>query len=204
MNTERNMKRNGSLFTSIALSLLVSVSGGLIWGGRLAQAAIQAQTSGSAQTGGSAQSNTAPQAEATTASKPVDSTLSIPVSGTVTAVDGTRITFSGNVTVNSSAVTDVVGIPPFVMLTFDCSGVTAISGTPGSQKVYDTTGFQVIKIRSLQPSDAVTITVPVNQTGAGVTLASAWQVTANLGFNTTTGQITSGTLSAATAPTAVQ
>lgn len=196
MNTERNMKRKGSLFTSIALSLLASVSGGLIWGGTLAQAAIQAQT------GGSAQSSTAPQAEATTASKTVDSTLSIPVSGTVTAVDGSRITFSGNVTINSSAVTDVVGIPPFVMLTFDCSGVAATSGTPGAQKMYDTTGFQVIKIRSLQPSDAVVITVPINQTGAGVTLASAWQVTANLSFNTTTGQITSGTLSAAALPTA--
>lgn len=197
MNTERNMKRKGSLFTSIALSLLVSVSGVLIWGGTLAQAAIQTQASGAAQ------SNTASQSEATTASKTVDSTLSIPVSGTVTAADGARITFSGNVTVSSSAVTDVVGIPPFVMLTFDCSGVAAISGTTGSQKMYDTSGFQVIKIRSLQPSDTIVITVPINQTGAGVTLANAWQVTANLSFNTT-GQITSGTLSAATAPTAAQ
>jgi hypothetical protein len=197
MNTERNMKRKGSLFPSIVLSLFVSVSGGLIWGGTLAQAAIQAQA------GGSAQSSTTSQASATAASTTVDSTLSIPVSATVTMADGTSIALSGNVTVNSSAVMDVVGIPPFLMLTFDCSGVTATSGTPTARKMYDTSGFQVNKIRMLQPSDTVVITVPINQTAARVTLASTWQVTANLSFNTT-GQLTGGTLAAASAPTAAQ
>src|SRR5690242_21210216 len=117
MNTERNLKRKGSWFGSTALSLLFSVSGGLMWGGAPAQAAARTQS------GGSAQSSTTTQAAATQASTTVDSTLSIPVSGTVRTADGTSITFSGNVTVNSSAVTDVVGIPPFVMLAFDCSGV---------------------------------------------------------------------------------
>jgi len=182
MSTERNMKNMGSSFGSIALSLLVLASAGLVWCGTPAQSA------------------TTTQAAAPAPSATVDSTLSIPVSGSVTAADGTKITFAGNVTVKSSAVTNVVGIPPFVMLTFDCSGVNATSGAGAKLKTYDTTGFQVNKIRTLQPNDVITITVPVNQIGAGVTLANAWQVTATLSFNTT-GQLTGGTLSAAAAPT---
>ena len=151
------------------MSLLVVVIGVLAWGGTQAQAAT------------------------------VDSTLSIPVSGTVTAADGTRITFSGNVVVSSSAVMDVAGIPPFTMLTFDCSGVTATSGSGANKKTYDTRGYQVTKIREIVATDVITMTAPLDQTGASPLLASTWQVTATLNFNTATGQLTSGTLAATAA-----
>ena len=59
----------------------------------------------------------------------VDSTLSIPVSTTFTAADGTKFTVAGNVVVNCSAVTDATDVPPFVILTFDASGLTVTSGT---------------------------------------------------------------------------
>ena len=201
MNTERNLKRRRSLFGSIALSLLVSVSGGLMWGGTPAQADTPAKAGTTAKAGTAAQSGTTTQTAATAAAT-VDSTLTIPVSGNVTAADGTRIAFSGNVIVNSSAVTDVVGIPPFVMLTIDCSGVTGSSGAGASAKSYNTGGFQVIKIRTLQPSDAIDLTAPINQIGNAPTLAKSWQVTATLNFNTSTGQLTSGSLSAVAAPAA--
>jgi hypothetical protein len=196
MNTERNMKRKGSLFGSIALSLLVSVSGGLFWSGTSVQADTRAKS------GGSTQSGTTTQATATAANATVDSTLSIPVSGTVMAADGTRITFGGQVVISSSAVMDVVGIPPFTMLTIDCSGVTGTSGTGANQKSYNTGGFEVIKIRELHPTDAIDLTAPINQIGNTPALARAWQVTATLNFNTTTGQLSSGSLSAVAAPAA--
>src|ERR1044072_424660 len=110
MNTERNMKRRRSLFGSIGLSLVAWIIGGLMWGGMAAQAAT------------------------------TDSSLSIPVSGSAVATDGTKITFSGSVAVTSSAVTDVVGIPPFVIVTFDCSNVIATSGAGGQQVTYETRG----------------------------------------------------------------
>jgi hypothetical protein len=184
MNTKRNLKRKGSLFGSILLSLLVLVSS------MPASADTQTQT----------QSGTAAQSDAAAQSSTIDSTLSIPVSGTVAAADGSTITLSGSVIVNCSAVTNVAPIAPFVMVTFDCSGVIATSGTGTSRRTYDTSGFQVTKIRDLQPSDAITVTVPINPIGASVTLARAWQVTASLTFNTTTAKITGGTLSATAAP----
>lgn len=176
MSTERSMNRRRSLFGSIALSLLVGVMGVLAWGGNSAQAAT------------------------------VDSTLSIPVSGSTMAADGTKITFSGNVIVTSSAVMDVVGIPPFTMLKFDCSNVVATSGAGANKVTYDTRGYQVTKIRELVATDVITMTAPIDQTGASPLLAKTWEVTATLNFNTTTGQLTSGTLTATsnTATTAAQ
>jgi len=207
MNTERNLKRRRSLFGSIALSLLVSVSGGLVWSGTPAQADTSAQSGATAPSGKAAKSGATAQSGATTqtataANTTVDSTLTIPVSGNVTAADGTRISFSGNVIISSSAVVDVVGIPPFTMVTIDCSGVTGTSGTGANAKTYNTGGFQIIKIRTLQPSDAIDLTAPINQIGNTPTLARAWQVTATLNFNTATGQLTSGSLSAVAAPAA--
>ncbi|HEX8184774.1 MAG TPA: hypothetical protein VF747_08485 [Blastocatellia bacterium] len=164
MKTQRNMKATRSLFRTVALSALVWIIGGLVWNGIPVQAAS------------------------------IDSTISIPVSGTVTQADGTKITFGGSVTVRSSAVTDVAGIPPFVMLTFDCSTVTATSGSGANKKTYDTKGYQVTKIRDLQASDVIVMTAPVLQTGSGVLTANPVQVTATLNFNVTTGVLTSGTL----------
>src|ERR1044072_4762719 len=138
MNTDRNMKSKRTLFSSIALSLIVGVVGVMVWGGIHAQAAT------------------------------VDSTLSIPVSGTVTATDGTKITFSGTVVVKSSAITDAADTPPFTILTFDTSNITGKSGKGASLKNYDTARYQASKIRDLKPTDVISMTVPVNLAGASV------------------------------------
>ena len=166
MNTDRNMKSKRTLFGSIALSLIVGVVGVMVWGGIHAQAAT------------------------------VDSTLTIPVSGTVTATDGTKISFSGTVVISSSAVTDAPDIPPFTILTFDSSNVTGTSGKGASLKTYNTAGYQVTKIRDLKPTDVISMTVPVNVAGASVTLAKEWLATFTLNFNIARGQITSGSVTA--------
>src|SRR4051812_25736564 len=99
MNTNRNMKSKRTLFSSIALSLIVGVVGVIVWGGAHVQAAS------------------------------VDSTLSIPVSGTVTTTDGTKITFSGTVVISSSSVSDAPDTPPFTILAFDSSNIIGTSGS---------------------------------------------------------------------------
>ncbi|HEX8090144.1 MAG TPA: hypothetical protein VF762_14890 [Blastocatellia bacterium] len=165
MNTDRNMRSRRSLFGSIALSLIVGVIGGMVWGITPAQAAT------------------------------VDSTLTLPVSGTVTTTDGTNINFSGTVLIKSSAVTDAPDTPPFTILTFDTSNVTGTSGKGASMKTYDTGGYQVVKIRDLKPTDVISMTVPVDLAGASVTLAKEWLATFTVNFNAT-GQLTSGSVTA--------
>lgn len=128
----------------------------------------------------------------------VDSTLSIPVSTTFTASNGTRFTVSGNVVVKCSAVMDVTDEPPFVILTFDASGLNLTSGSGANKKTYDTRGFQVIKIRPLKATDVITVPVPNLETGAPLTAADRYNATFTLNFNAA-GQITSGTVTAALA-----
>ena len=166
MNTDRNMRSRRSLFGSIALSLIVGVVGAMVWGITPAQAAT------------------------------VDSTLTLPVSGTVTATDGTNINFSGTVVIKSSAVTDAPDTPPFTILTFDSSNVTGTSGKGASLKTYNTAGYQVTKIRDLKPTDVISMTVPVDLAGDSVTLAKEWLATFTLNFNIATGQLTSGSVTA--------
>jgi hypothetical protein len=148
-----------------SIALSLLVIGGLVLGGAPAQAAT------------------------------VDSTLSIPVSTTFTASDGTRFTVSGNVVVKSSAVTDVTDVPPFVILTFDASGVKVTSGSGANKKTYDTRGFQVVKIRPLQATDVLVIPIPNVEISAPLTSADRYDATFTLNFNTA-GQLTSGTVSA--------
>ena len=166
MNTNRNMKSKRTLFGSIALSLIVGVVGVMVWGGMHARAAT------------------------------VDSTLTLPVSGTVTTTDGTKITFSGTVVINSSAVTDAPDTTPFTILTFDTSNITGTSGKGANVKTHNTGGYQVVKTRTLKPTDVISMTVPVNIVGDSVTLAKVWQATFTLNFNTS-GQLTSGSVTAA-------
>ena len=128
----------------------------------------------------------------------VDSSLTILVSTTFTASDGTKFTVTGNVVVNCSAVMDATDVPPFVILTFDASGLAVTSGTGAKKKTYDTRGFQVIKTRPLQATDVITIPVPNVQTGAALTTADRYNATFTLNFNAA-GQLTSGTVTASPA-----
>lgn len=166
MKTQRNMKRRRSLFSLVVLSLVVGIIGGLAW----------STTSGLA---------------ATVQVATVDSTLDIPVSGTVKESDGTILTISGSVTVNSTKVTDADGTSPRVVLSFDFTHVTASDGTIATG-VLKTGGFQDIKIRPLQASDVIPITCPYYLNKLGVTSADTWLVTTTLKFDVTTGLLAGG------------
>lgn len=170
-----NSERNMHRRRSLLGSIALSllVIGGLVLGGTPAQAAT------------------------------VDSTLSIPVSATFTAPDGTKYTVSGNVVVNCSAVMDDPDVAPFVILTFDASGLTVTSGSGRNKKTYDTRGFQVIRTRPFKTTDVIKVPIPSLETGADITRADRYEATFTLNFNTA-GQLTSGTVSAATVATAAE
>src|SRR5881628_2369274 len=103
MKRERNIRTRRSSLSPIALSLLVWITGALVFGGMPARATSQATR--------------------------VDSSIQIKVSGAVTAPNGTVVTVSGYVIVNCSAVPNRTGALSSVILTFDFSNVTARGGS---------------------------------------------------------------------------
>jgi len=177
MKTLRNMKRRRSSFRLIVLSLVVGIIGGPAW----------SNTSGLAAT----------VQVATVAT--VDSTLDIPVSGTVIESDGAILTVSGYETINSTKVTDADGTSPRVVLSFDFTHVMASDGTPATG-VLKTGGYQVIKIRPLQASDVIPITCPYYLNKLGVSTAETWLVTTTLKFDVITGLLAGGSASVGANP----
>jgi len=136
-------------------------------------------------------SGTTASAQTPTTNIIVDSSLTIPVSGTVTEPDGTILTISGSVLVNSGKVTDADGTSPRVVLAFDFSKVQASDGLTATG-VLKTGGFQDIKIRPLQTSDVLPITCPYFLNRNGVTSAETWLVTTTLKFDVATGMLAGG------------
>lgn len=169
MKTQRNMKTRRSVFSPIVLSLLVGILG-LVW------------------------SSTSAAQTAT-----VDSTLDIPVAGTVIESDGAILTISGYVTVNCTKVSDADGTSPRVVLSFDFTNVKASDGLLATG-VLKTGGFQDIKIRPLQASDVIPITCPYYLNKLGVTAADAWLVTTTLKFDVTTGLLAGGSTTVSSNP----
>lgn len=168
MKILRNMKTRRWLFSPIVL--FVWIIGGLLWSGMPVRAAAPVQAAS------------------------VDSSLLINVSGTVTAPDGTKITVSGYVTVNSTAVPDITGALTSVVITFDCSNVTGTSGVGAKQVTYDTKAYRCTKIRPLQATDTISVVSPYFAGGSGVLSANSWMVTATLNFSVSTGQLASGSI----------
>jgi len=171
MKTQRNMKTRRWLFSRIALSLLVGIIGALGWSG-----------------GTSAQTTS------------VVSTLQIPTKGTVIEPDGTVLSISGFVTVDSTMVTDAtLKYPPAVVLTFDFSNVMASDAITGTG-AFKTGGDHDIKIRPLQATDTIPITCPYFLTKSGVLSADTWLVTTTLNFDTSTGKLASGSATVGSNP----
>ena len=136
-------------------------------------------------------SGTSASAQTFTPSMTVDSSVTIPVSGTVTEPDGTVLTISGSVLVSSNKVTDADGTSPRVVLGFDFSKVTASDGITGTG-VLKTGGFQDFKIRPLQESDELPITCPYFLNKNGVSTAETWLVTTTLKFDVLAGTVVGG------------
>ena len=184
MNTQPNMKARRSLFSPFVVTLLVGMIGVLCLSGPSAQA----QTA-------------APQ---TTTATTVDSSLQIPVSGTVTDPTGT-ISVSGYVIVNCTRVIDTtLASPPAVLLTFDFSKVRGTSGTSLTNlKVYVTGENQDDEIRLLQASDVISVACPYYDSNKGILSANSWLVTATLNFDVTTGTLKSGSATVGNKPAAL-
>ena len=181
MKTQRNMKTRRFLFSRIVLSLVVGIIGGLVWSGMsgIAAPVVYGQTIIAVAT--------------------VDSTLDIPVSGTVIEPDGTVLSISGSVTVNSTKVTDADGTSPRVVLSFDFSKVSASDGLTATG-AFKTGGFQDIKIRPLQAFDVIPITCPYFLNKLGVSSAETWLVTTSLKFDVTTGLLAGGSATVGSNP----
>ena len=133
----------------------------------------------------------------------VQSSLTIPVSGTVIEPDGTVLTISGSVLVDSGKVTDADGTSPRVVLGFDFSKVTASDGLTATG-VLKTGGFQNFKIRPLQDFDVLPITCPYFLNKNGVTSADTWLVTTTLKFDVAAGTLASGSITVGNNPYALK
>ena len=129
----------------------------------------------------------------------VQSSVTIPVSGTVTEPDGTVLTISGSVLVDSGKVTDADGTSPRVVLSFDFSKVIASDGLTGTG-VLKTGGFQAIKIRPLQASDVLPLTCPYFLNRNGVSTAETWLVTTTLKFDVLAGTVVGGSTTVGSNP----
>ena len=177
MNTQLNIKTRRPLFSPFVVTLLVGVVVVLLSGG----VSVQAQTT-------TATATADPNA-------PVDSSITVSVSGTVNDPNG-AITISGRVIINCRRVIDTTSAaaPPIVVLDFDFSKVRGTSGTLKNQKLYVTGGNHAAEIRPLQASDTIIVTSPYFDSTKDVLSASSWLVNATLNFDVSTGKLASGSI----------
>lgn len=175
MNTQLNTKTRQQLFSPTFVTLLIGIVV-LVLGGP----SVQAQTT------------TAPAAT-------VDSSIAVGAKGTVSDPNGT-ITVSGIVTINCRRVIDTSTTgatvsPPIVLLDFDFSQLQGTSGsTKTTVKTYVTGDNHASEIRPLQASDTIIVTSPYYDTTKDALSARSMLVTATLSFDTTTGKVTSGSI----------
>ena len=193
MNTQLNIKARRLLFSPSFVTLsvgVVMVLAMLAWGG----SSVQAQT---ATTDSTASTNTTPTSTTTTQpAGTTDSSILIPVKGSVTDPNGTT-TFNGNVNVACRMVVDVNNAvtTPVVLLDFDFSGVKGTSGSLKSQVVYTTGDNHASELRPFQASDTIIVSVPYYDVNSGPLSAKTMLVNVTLNFDTSTGKVTSGSIS---------
>lgn len=200
MNTQLNIKARRLLSSPSFVTLsvgVVMVLAMLAWGG----SSVQAQT---ATTDSTASTNTTTTTTTTQPAGTTDSSILIPVKGSVTDPNGTT-TFNGNVNVACRMVVDVNNAvtTPVVLLDFDFSGVKGTSGSLKTQIVYTTGDNHASELRPLQASDTVIVSVPYYDVNSGPLSAKTMLVNVTLNFDTSTGKVTSGSISVGNnAPTA--
>jgi hypothetical protein len=110
------------------------------------------------------------------------------------------ITFSGSVIINCRRVLDTTttttaAASPVVLLDFDFSKLTGTSGSLKTQKTYVTGGNHASELRPFQASDTIIVTSPYFDSTKDGLSARTMLVTATLNFDTTTGKLTSGSIS---------
>ena len=176
MNTQLNLKTRQLLFSPSFLTLsvgIVVVLAMLAVGGPSAQAQTTAATA-----------------------EVVDSSITIAAKGTVNDPSG-AITVSGNVIVNCRRVIDNTSAvsAPLVVLDLDFSNLRGTSGSSRTTlKSYVTGDNHADEIRPLKASDTIIVTSPYFESTKDGLSARTMLVTATLNFDTTTGKLTSGSI----------
>ena len=172
MNTQLNQKTR--LFGSSFVTLLIGIVAVLA----LSSPSVQAQTTAPAGT--------------------VDSSITIPIKGSVSDPRGT-ITVSGNVIVSCRRVIDTTSTvtPALVLLDFDFSQVQGTSGaTKATLKTYITGDNHANEIRPFYASDTIIVTAPYFDSVTKDELsARTMLMTASLSFDINTGKLTGGSIS---------
>jgi hypothetical protein len=174
MNTQLNIKTRRRLFSQSFVTLsvgIVVVLAMLALGGPTTQAQ-------------------------TTAAETVDTSITIAAKGTVNDPSG-AITVSGNVIINCRRVIDKTSAvsAPLVVLDLDFSNLRGTSGSSRTTlKSYVTGDNHADEIRPLKTSDTIIVTSPYFESTKDGLSARTMLVTATLNFDTTTGKLTSGSI----------
>lgn len=174
MNKELNINTRRRLFSTNVVTLLVGIVMVLVFGG----SSVQAQTS-----------------TETTTPDPIDSSITIPVKGTVNDPSG-AITVTGNVIVTARRVIDNTSptASPIVVLDLDFSKLKGTSGSLKTLTTYVTGDNHATELRPLQVSDKIIVTCPYYDNTKGALSARTMLVTATLNFDISTGKLTSGSI----------
>jgi hypothetical protein len=169
MNTQVNIKTGRRRFSANVLTLLVGVVALLVLGNP-----VQAQT-----------------ADVST----VDSSVTVATTGTVTE-GTTTVNVNGSVTIKARKVVDNTSttLAPLVMLDFDFSQLQGTTGSGKTLKTYVTGDNHATELRPFQAADTIVVTIPYFDSTTDGSQASSFMVTANLNFDTSTGKLTSASL----------
>lgn len=175
MNTQLNTKTRQLLFSPTFVALLIGIAFVLFLGGP----SVQAQT------------------QTTDTAAPVDSSIILPVKGSVSDPNGS-LTVTGNVNISARKVVDTTSTTAaaIVLLDFDFSQLTGTSGsTKTTAKTYVTGDNHASEIRPLQETDTIIVSTPYYDSSKGVMSAKTMLVTATLKFDLSTGKLASGSIS---------
>jgi len=170
MNTQVNSKTGRWPSNANVLTLLLGVVALLVLG----NPSVQAQTP-----------------DVTT----VDSSVTVATTGTVTE-GTTTVNVNGSVTIKSRKVVDNTSttLAPLVMLDFDFSQLQGTTGSGKNLKTYVTGDNHATTLRPFQAADTIVVTIPYFDSATDGSQASSFLVTASLNFDTSTGKLTSASL----------
>ena len=170
MNKQLNIKTRRPRFSANVVTLLVGVVVVLVLG----NPSVQAQTA---------------------STSTVDSSITIKTNGTVSDPSGS-IKLSGNVVIKARRVVDTTTttIPPVVMLDFDFSQLQGTTGSGKTLKTYVTGDNHATELRPFQATDTIVVTIPYFDSATDGSQPGSFMATASLNFDTSTGKLTSATL----------
>jgi hypothetical protein len=173
MNTKIDNKTRLRAFSTNVVALLVGVVAVLVFG----NPSVQAQTT------------------TTDGATAVDSSITVPTTGTVTE-GTTTVALSGSVTIKARKVIDntTTTLAPLVMLDFDFSQLKGTTGNGKNLKTFVTGDNHATELRPFQATDTIVVTVPYFDSTTDGGQANTFMATATLNFDTSTGKLTGGSL----------